>query len=156
MIIDGLFKIPNLSTIDKTLERIQFLEKFDLQVVIFIPHLEPGFDTKACFRSPFYQNPKDCLVPSSYRKDLVNNFNPLINAVKNKYPKVLFFDQNEIFCDRDDNNCSFIRDKLPLHRDTSHISEYASILMQDYFNNWSKINIPSIFYSHKILNKKND
>jgi peptidoglycan/LPS O-acetylase OafA/YrhL len=151
VIIDGLFRIPNLSTIDKTLERIQFLEKFDLQVVIFIPHLEPGFDTKACFRSPFYQNPKDCLVPSSYRKDLVNNFNPLINAVKNKYPKVLFFDQNEIFCDRYDNNCSFIRDKLPLHRDTSHISEYASILMQDYFNNWSKINIPSIFYDDKIL-----
>ncbi len=29
--------------------------------------------------------------------------------------------------------------------------EYASILMQDYFNNWGKINIPSIFYNHKIL-----
>jgi peptidoglycan/LPS O-acetylase OafA/YrhL len=147
IVIDGISRTPNTSSINKIIERIDYLEKLDLQIIIFTPQLKIDYDIKACFKSPFNQNPKNCLTQSFYREDLLNNFSPLIKAVKKSHPKVLFFEQNDIFCDLNDDNCSFVRDKLPLYRDATHMSEYASLLMQDYFNRWADINLPSIFDS---------
>jgi hypothetical protein len=88
VVIDGISRTPNTSSINKTIERISYLEKLGLQIIIFTPHLKIDYDTRACFKSLFNQNPKDCLVQSFYREDLLKNFSPLIKAVKKSNTKV--------------------------------------------------------------------
>ena len=145
VILDGLERNPSKEYISRVLERMFFLEKQGLQVIVFVPHIKPGFHPKACFRSPLKQNSRNCLIPSSERKRIINDFSPLINSIKISGLKFLVFDQNDVFCDRNDGNCSFVRDGLPLHRDEVHISEYASILLQGYFNEWARDAIPAVF-----------
>ncbi|GEM_PF-1200439 len=147
VILDGLQRNPSADYISRVRDRISFLEKQGLQVIVFVPHIKPGFDPKACFKSPLKQNSKDCLIPSSERKRIFDDFSPLIKAIETYNSNVLVFDQNNVFCDRKDGNCSFVRDGLPLHRDEGHISEYTSILLQDYFTDWAKGALPSIFDS---------
>ena len=87
------------------------------------------------------------MISSAVRKNILDDFQPLIKAIKDSGLNALVFDQNDVFCDRKDGKCSFVRDGLPLHRDEVHTSEYASLLLQDYFSEWSKSNLPSIFES---------
>lgn len=145
VILDGLIRKPTEEYINRVLDRISFLEKQGLQVIVFVPHIKPGFHPKACFKSPLKYNSRDCLISSSERQSILDNFNPLIEAVEASKSNALVFDQNDVFCDRMDGKCSFVRDGLPLHRDESHTSEYASILLQNYFTNWAQSNLPSIF-----------
>ena len=147
MILDGLERDPSADYISRVLERISFLEKQGLQIIVFVPHITLDFHPKACFKSPLKQNSRDCLIPSSERKRILDDFSPLIKALEVSNSKVLIFDQNDVFCDRNDGNCSFVRDGLPLHRDENHTSEYASILLQEYFTEWAKGVLPSIFDS---------
>jgi hypothetical protein len=75
----------------------------------------------------------------------MRGFTPLIDALKHTNPKVLVFEQNGVFCDQGKQSCSFVRDGLPLLRDEVHTSEYASILLHDYFNKWASTFAPQIF-----------
>lgn len=147
VILDGLERTPSSEYIGRVLDRISFLERQGLQVIVFVPHLKPDFHPKACFKSPLKQNSRDCLISSSERQNVLDGFMPLIKAIEESGSNTLVFDQNDVFCDRKDGNCSFVRDGLPLHRDERHTSEYASILLQDYFTEWAKSNVPSIFKS---------
>ena len=146
VILDGLRKKPTAEYISSILDRISFLERQGLQVIVFVPHIQPDFHPKACFVTPLKYTLRDCLISSSERQSILDNFNPLIEAVEASKSNALVFDQNDVFCDRMDGKCSFVRDGLPLHRDSSgHTSEYASILLQNYFTKWAQINLPSIF-----------
>lgn len=144
VILDGLERKPSPAYIDRVLVRIKFLEKQGLQVIVFTPHIIPDFHPKACFRSPFNHIPKDCSFPSIERQRILDDFNPLVMALNASTLNVLVFDQNDVFCDRNDGKCSFVREGLPLHRDDGHTSEYASILLQDYFTKWAQETLPSI------------
>lgn len=152
-ILDGLQRKPNAEYIDRVLNRIAFLEQQEIQVVVFVPHIKPGFDPKACFKSPLKDKSKSCVISSSKRDDILNDFNPLIKAIKDSKLGALVYDQNEVFCDRTSSKCSFIKDGLPLHRDENHTSEYASILLQDYFSSWAESNLSSIFDSSFLSNQ---
>ena len=77
------------------------------------------------------------------REALLNGFAPVIQALKKTNPNVRFFEQNEIFCAAE--RCSYVRNGMPLHRDELHISEYASIELHSYFNEWAKENVPELF-----------
>ena len=145
VIVNGLSRKPTLQYINEAINRISFLEKSNLKVVIFIPHLLPGFHPKSCFKLPLKKNPRDCLTSKSNQIEILDNFTPLINALKNSNPKTVFFNPNDIFCDRNDDFCSYIRNGLPLHRDEGHLSEYGSVLLQDYFNKFAEVTLNQIF-----------
>lgn len=147
VILDGLERKPSADYIGRVLDRISFLEKQGLQVIVFVPHIKPDFHPKACFKSPLKQSPRDCLIPTAERQSILDDFKPLVRAIKDSSSNALVFDQNDVFCDREDGNCSFVRDGLPLHRDEGHTSEYASLLLQDYFTVWAQSTLPSIFES---------
>ena len=147
VVLDGLERKPSADYIGRVLDRISFLEKQGLQVVVFVPHIKPGFHPKACFKSPLKQNSRDCLISSAERQSILDDFKPLARAIKDSSSNALVFDQNDVFCDRKDGNCSFVRDGLPLHRDEGHTSEYASLLLQDYFTVWAQSTLPPILES---------
>ncbi len=144
-ILDGLPASPTTSDISRIIKRIQFLERAGLKVVVFVPHMRLSYHPKNCFDTPLRDRRNDCQVPLTDRLQLSENFSPLVSALKTSFPSALVFDQNEIFCDRKDNQCSFKRDGLPLLRDETHLSEYASILLMTYFNKWAQGNLPFIF-----------
>ena len=52
VILDGLERTPSSEYIGRVLDRISFLERQGLQVIVFVPHLKPDFHPKACFKSP--------------------------------------------------------------------------------------------------------
>lgn len=143
-VLDGFVMKPTSAYIERVIARIKYLEEKQIKVVIFTPHIRPGFDPKACFRSPLRQQPKDCVISPEVRNTLSRDFDPLLLSIKKELPGVLFFDQNDVFCDRPDGKCSFVKNGMPLHRDEVHISEYASILIQDYFTQWASMNLPTI------------
>ena len=145
VILDGISRKPNDNDIARVIQRIKFLESQNIRVIVFTPHIKIGFNPKKCFKTLLKKNKKKCDISADVRKSILDDFNPLLIVINKKHPKVLVFEQNDIFCDRDDDRCSFIRNGLPLHRDKKHISEYGSLLLQDYFTKWSFKNIPSIF-----------
>jgi peptidoglycan/LPS O-acetylase OafA/YrhL len=145
VVVDGLSSNPSPDYIARVSERISFFESQGLTVIVFTPNLRLGFHPKACFKSPLKPNPRDCTVPSSTRDEVLLGFTPLIDALKQSNPKVLVFEQNGVFCDQGKQSCSFVRDGLPLLRDEVHTSEYASVLLQQYFNDWAQNTTPLIF-----------
>ncbi|MCY9848249.1 acyltransferase family protein [Pectobacterium jejuense] len=147
VILDGLSRKPSNDEIGRVIQRIDFLEKQGVKVIIFTPHIRPGFHPKACFKSPLKQHPKDCLVSSDVRSSILKDFNPLLVAVHKTHPSVLVFEQNDVFCDRKDGKCSYVKNGLPLYRDEGHTSEYASLLLQDYFTKWASSHVPSMLDS---------
>lgn len=140
-IIDGLNNDPDPAYIMTLKRRIDLLEAKGIRVVIFTPHIKPGFFPKACFSTPLRPVPRDCTFPAVQRATLLARFRPLVDAISASNPRVLFFEQNEIYCP-DGDHCSLVRDGLPLHRDDTHISEYASIGLQPYFTRWVRDNLP--------------
>lgn len=142
-IIDGLRNDPDKDYIATLKKRIEFLEARGIRVVIFTPHLRPGFSPTACFSTPLHPTPRDCSFDPEGRTQMMAGFKPLVDAIKTSNPNVLFFDQNDLYCPVGD-RCSFVRDGLPLHRDTEHISEYASRQLQPYFMEWARTHLPEI------------
>ena len=58
-------------------------------------------------------------------------------------PRVLFFDQNGMYCEA--GKCSMVRDGKPLARDYGHITESGAEVLQSYFTAWARANVPEIF-----------
>ena len=142
-IIDGLNRSPDSAYITRLQKNITNYESKGVQVILFTPHIMPGFDTKACFTTPLRRKAKDCSFPLSDRKKLYADFKSVIESLKQTNPKTLVFEQNAIFCEK--NKCSYIRNGMPLHRDEGHTSEYESIEIHYYFTEWAKIHAPQLF-----------
>jgi peptidoglycan/LPS O-acetylase OafA/YrhL len=142
-IIDGLSMDPDADYIERLRKRVSFLEASGIKVVIFTPHLRPGFNPKICFTVPMRSVAKDCSLPSTERTTLFEKFRPLLESISRSNPNVRFFENNDIFCSGE--RCSFVLNGIPLSRDEGHISEYASIQLQKYFTEWARVNIPAIF-----------
>ncbi|EGR2111620.1 acyltransferase [Vibrio parahaemolyticus] len=145
VVIDGLDRDVTKETINKLKNRIDFIESYGVDVIVFTPHIRAKFHPKSCFRIPLLESldKKDCSFDSSERNKLYEDFTPLIEEISKSNPDVLFFEQNEVFCPN--GKCSYVLDGLPLHRDADHTSEYASIKLQEYFTKWLLDNYPSIF-----------
>jgi len=142
-IIDGVSRNPSGKYIEAFAKRVALLEQKGIRVIVFTPHIYPNFNPIACFGTPLRQIVKDCKFPEKKRKELYDGFLPLVNALSKSHPKVLLFNQNDMFCSN--GHCSYVRNGMPLHRDNAHLSEYGSTLLQESFTAWAKDQIPDIF-----------
>jgi peptidoglycan/LPS O-acetylase OafA/YrhL len=141
-IIAGIRRKTDVEYINRLRDRINFLEKQGIQVVIFTPHMKPNFHPKACFSTPLRNKEKDCSFSSSKRNVVSAQFDKIVKEISRSNPKVRFFDQNDMFCNGD--HCSYVKNGMPLHRDKWHLSEYGSIYLQKYFTAWARKNMPDM------------
>lgn len=139
--------------INMILEEVSFLQKQGIKVVIFLPTVVPNFNPLACYKIPLRGEPRSCHFPNLDRQKILERFEPTRQALLAASKDTLFFDQNVLFCDEDNDNCSYLRDGLPLFRDKGHISEIASMMLQEYFTRWAQLNLPEIFIEN--LNSAN-
>lgn len=146
VVIDGLATAPDAAYIQRVRQRIDFLESTGARVIVFKPHMRPGFDVKSCFSRPLRRKAQDCGFAPAQRQEMDAQFRPLVESISSTNPRVLFFDQNEMYCEP--GACAYIRNGMPLYRDKAHLSEYGSDLLQDYFTRWAEQNIPIILKSN--------
>ncbi|WP_148264872.1 acyltransferase family protein [Collimonas fungivorans] len=144
IIIDGLtINNPDKFYIARLEKRIKAFEDHDIKVIIFTPHLRVDYDIKGCFARPLKEPQRDCIMPPEDVKKFKDAFAPIMASISKSHPNVAFFDQNQLFCDKE--KCSMIRDGMPLFRDEyHHISEYGSIELSQIFVKWAEINAPGI------------
>uniref|UniRef100_UPI0040472219 acyltransferase family protein n=1 Tax=Polynucleobacter sp. TaxID=2029855 RepID=UPI0040472219 len=141
-ILSGFEKNIDQSYIDRIRDEISTLEQMSIKVVVFTPHIQPGFDPKLCYTTPLRKTAQDCSFPIQKKVNLAQDFAPLKEAILKTNPKVVFFDPNEMYCN--EQSCSYLLGGLPLNRDSGHFSEFGSMELQRYFTEWAKINIPEI------------
>jgi peptidoglycan/LPS O-acetylase OafA/YrhL len=143
VIIDGLRGSPDSEYIAGIKRRIDFIERQNIKVIVFMPHLVLGYDIRNCFARPFQGRKRNCEVEPAARRQLNAQFQPLIDLLAKTNPQVQFFDQNDLFCD--DKRCSMIKDGMPLFRDEAqHLSEFGSIELAKIFKNWAATNAVSL------------
>jgi peptidoglycan/LPS O-acetylase OafA/YrhL len=143
VIIDGLPGSPGPQYIDRIKRRIDFIERQNIKVIVFVPHLILGYDIRACFARPFQRPKKSCEIELGARREMNELFQPLIDQITKTNPQVLFFDQNDLFCDK--KRCSMIKDGMPLFRDEAqHLSEFGSIQLAHIFKKWAAANAASL------------
>ena len=131
--------------IDMIVEEVAFLQKQGIKVVVFLPTVVPNFNPLACYQIPLRGEAKDCSFPYLESQEILDRFEPTRQSLLAASNETLFFDQNDLFCDEDHDNCSYLRDGLPLFRDKGHISEIASMMLQRYFTQWAQLNLPEMF-----------
>ena len=125
-------------------KRIDFLEENNTRVILFAPHIYHDYDIKSCFSRPLIKTKNGCNFPYSEYVERTRQFNQLVSKINTTNPRVLGFNQNDLFCK--DQSCSFILNGMPAFRDEDHhLSEYASkLLFERYFVPWAKQNIPEM------------
>lgn len=141
-ILSGFEKNIDQSYINRVRDEISTLEHMNIKVIVFTPHIEPGFDPKLCYTTPFRKSSQDCSFPLQKKLKLAQDFAPLKEAVLKTNPNVLFFDPNGMYCDGE--SCSYLLRGLPLNRDSGHFSEFGSIELHKNFTKWATQNIPEI------------
>lgn len=133
--------------------RIDFLEEQGIRVIVFVPHVRLGYDIRSCYARPFAAASNDCLLPLSAYQAVKDNFAPIQSYLEQTNPKVLFFDQNQIFCN--DQQCSFKLPVLPAFRDEyAHLSEFASRLVFERFVEWARVNVPDMLVDGQELHAR--
>lgn len=139
--LSGIVNDPNY--IQRLKKRVDFLEKNHLKVIIFMRPLAFADNIQSCFSRPFKMGSQaKCEISLEQRKDIKTLFKPLKTYFAESNPKVIFFDQNDLFCDNE--KCSMVRNGMPLMRDDVHISEYASIEVSKIFAKWAKKHVPEM------------
>jgi hypothetical protein len=136
-LIGGLPHDPTPEYMERLRRRIDFLEGNGVRVVVFTPHVRIPYNIKGCYTRPLARAERDCKIPASEHRNLKSSFQPLVDSLKSTNPRVLFFDQNILFCD--DVVCSFKLPVMPAFRDEfAHLSEFASLLLFDEFVEWAE------------------
>ncbi len=128
----------------RLIKRIDFLEKNNIRVIIFVPQIKLEYDIKACFTRPFKAPEKTCEISrGDYLKHLAT-FELVIKRVSATHPAVLFFNQNALFCGT--GKCSMVKNGAPLLRDHfQHFTENASIEIAKLFEVWARGHAPGLF-----------
>ena len=144
VILAGLNRNPDWKYVSRLKERVDFLERHYIKVIIFTPNVDVDYDIRGCFSRPFKPNKRNCELHLEARRKLTEDFKPLVDQLSKTNPNVAFFDPNDLFC----NNvrCSMLHNGMPLFRDEyHHISEYGSIELANIFTKWASTNIPALF-----------
>lgn len=143
IILSGLNQRPTEDYIIRLKKRIGSINKENIKIIIFAPHLIIKQDIKTCLGRPLRGVSDKCTIPIDDIRVLRANFKLMQSSLTKEFPSLLFFDPNDIFCD--ESACSSIKNGLPLYRDEySHLSQYASELIGVNFAEWAKINLPDI------------
>jgi hypothetical protein len=141
-VLSGFENKIEQSYINRVRAEISTLEHMSIKVIVFTPHIQPGFDPKLCYTTPFRKSAKDCSFPIQKKLQLARDFAPLKEAILQTNPNVVFFDPNEVYCNK--TSCSYLLNGLPLNRDSGHFSELGSIEVQRNFETWAKFHTPEI------------
>ncbi len=123
-------------------ERIDFLRRSNVKVVIFYPKPEVVYEARTCFARPFADPVNSCRVSMEEVQRQQKGIRKVLDELKKINPEVLLFEQNDLFCDG--KNCLLVQNGLPLLRDHRHYSEYGSRLIIKRFSDWAAINLPEI------------
>lgn len=143
VILDGLDFNFDATYISRLKERIDFLERHNIKVIIFTPHLIFNYDIRGCFSRPFKAKKNNCELSLDSRRMITEGFRPLVQQLSKTNPNVAFFDQNDLFCNNE--KCSMLRNGMPLFRDEGKLlSEYGSIELSKLFAQWAGENIPEL------------
>ena len=142
VIMDGLLKAVTADYIAAIKRRIDFIEKQNIKVIVFVPHVRLGYDIRNCFARPF-KEVRSCELDIQERKRINEGFKPLVDQLAQTNPNVLIFDQNDLFCTND--KCSMVHNGMPLLRDEFyHLSEYGSIELARIFKTWASRHAPDL------------
>lgn len=143
IILSGLSLRSDEEYITSLRKRIDFFEKNNIKVIVFLPHLKLDYDVKACFPRPFKHSALSCEFSLEEYKKYLQSFQPAVDSLKTTNSKVAFFDPNRLFCDS--RKCSMIDNGIPLLRDEhNHLSVYGSTKLAKIFEKWAKKNIPDL------------
>ena len=144
VILDGLKRNPDPDYVSRLKERIDFLERHHVKVIVFTPQISIDYDIRSCFSRPFKPVGRNCEISVDARTKRTEDFKPLVDQLSLTNPGVVFFDQNALYCNIV--KCSVVRDGMPLFRDEfQHLSEYGSVAMSRTFTEWARTNIPELF-----------
>ncbi|WP_066272843.1 acyltransferase family protein [Hydrogenophaga palleronii] len=142
-ILAGLNPEQTPQTIERIQARIDVLEKQNILVVMFKPHIRRDGDLKGCFARPLKQPEQDCTIALKQRNDMDESFQPLVDALQQSHKSIKFYDQNVPFCGREE--CSLVVRGMPVFRDQySHYSEFASDVVTDDFKRWAAVSVPEL------------
>lgn len=123
---------------------ISFFEGQGSQVIVFSPHLIPEYIINSCYARPLVPAAHDCIEPIEMREYASRDFETFSEKIRKSNPKVLFFDQNAVFCDFEE--CRFKTEEgIPLYRDEFfHLSEFASLEIGRSFQSWAIDSLPDL------------
>lgn len=143
-ILDGLSFNGDEVYIARVAKRIRFLEKNSVKVIVFVPHIHPEYSVKNCFARRFGEPQQNCEISLSEYKRKLDQFEVLEKTISATNPNVLFFNQNDLYCNS--SKCSMIKNGVPLFRDEyAHLSEFGSIELGKVFESWARTNVPVMF-----------
>ena len=123
---------------------ISFFERQGAQVIVFSPHLIPEYGINSCYARPLIPATQDCIETTDMRETAAQDFRSFSERIQQSNPEVLFFDQNDVFCDIQE--CRFKTEEgIPLYRDESfHLSEFASLEVGRNFQTWVIGSLPEL------------
>jgi peptidoglycan/LPS O-acetylase OafA/YrhL len=124
-------------------ESITFYERQGAKVIVFSPHLIPEYTIFSCYARPLVPAAQDCIESIEVREEAAHDFEIFSEKIRQSNPEVLFFDQNDVFCEFEE--CRFKTEEgIPLYRDENHISEFASIEIGRNFQTWVIGSLPEL------------
>ena len=139
VIIDGLYTFPNEEYVNILKDRIEYMEKLGIKVVLFVPHVMLDYNIRGCFARPLKTPQRDCIISNDKNIAALNGFSKRMMPITSTMKNVHIFNQNETFCT--DKGCYMIVDGLPAFRDEYyHYSEHASKKVGERFKEWAKEN----------------
>jgi len=142
-VIDGLGTDFDALYFSHLKAQIDFLEKYNIKVIIFTPQIRFPYDIKSCFSRPLKPISRNCEMSLESKRKLTEKFWLFAQQITLTNPNVAFFDQNDLFCNSE--KCSMVLNGMPLFRDENqHISEYGSIELSKIFTQWARNNAPEI------------
>jgi hypothetical protein len=127
--------------------RIDFLQSQGLTVIVFIPHYIPYVNINDCVRM-LPQGDHKCDFHRNNITAYIEKYMPLFDSIKSSNPSVYIFNQNELFCTKED--CSYMKNGGPLSWDMDkngsggHFSTYGSDEMAKLFAKWANKYLPEI------------
>lgn len=139
VVIDGLYTFPDQEYINTLKDRIAYMEKLGIKVVLFVPHVMLNYNIRGCFARPLKSPEKDCVISEEAHHYNLSGFSERMAQLQKSMSNVYIFDQNETFCGKD--GCLMINEGLPVFRDEYyHYSEHASRKVGERFKEWAKKN----------------
>lgn len=147
-ILDGIDRksFSNTDYAFRLIDRIKFLEKNGVGVIVFMPHYLEYIDIKKCVYRPF-REAVNCAIRKSDISEFHEKFSPLEIYIK-KFSNAKIYYQDSILCS--DGECNFIVDNKPIFRDLQiggrggHYSAFGSVESARDFVKWAAIEVPAL------------
>ena len=113
---------------ERIVDRVGQIRAAGSHVVVILPHIRSTYPVRGCFARPLLSPTYTCEISRETIEAFRAGSAPLALAVHRKFPEVVVFDPNEVFCSNE--QCSFVLDGRPMFRDeydhfTIHASEVA-------------------------------